>query len=128
VGAHGLDLTLTADTVRATDRATGEPLPRIPAVRAGLALAYRSERWSIGADVRRVARQSRVAAFETESDGYTLVGAHAGYQLPVAEGTLEFFVRASNLTNEEARPHTSFLKDIAPLPGRNVTMGARWEF
>jgi iron complex outermembrane receptor protein len=127
-GAHALDLTFTADTVRATDRTTGEPLPRIPALRTGLALAYRSERWTLGADVRRVGRQTRVAAFETESDGYTLVGAHAGYQLPVAEGTLEFFVRASNLTNEEARPHTSFLKDIAPLPGRNVTLGARWEF
>ena len=34
----------------------------------------------------------------------------------------------SNLTDEEARLHTSSLKDITPLPGRNVTVGLRLSF
>ena len=33
-----------------------------------------------------------------------------------------------SLTDEEARPHTSFLKDLAPLPSRNLTFGARRSF
>ena len=32
---------------------------------------------------------------------------------------------APNLTDREARPHTSFLKDVVPLPGRNVVFGVR---
>ena len=31
----------------------------------------------------------------------------------------------SNLLDEEARPHTSFLKELAPLPGRGIEFGVR---
>lgn len=40
----------------------------------------------------------------------------------------EFFVRGANLADQEARSHNSFLKDIAPLPGRDVTIGVRVAF
>jgi len=39
-----------------------------------------------------------------------------------------FFVRARNLTNEEARVSTSFLKDVAPMPGREFRLGAEISF
>jgi iron complex outermembrane receptor protein len=35
------------------------------------------------------------------------------------------YAKGNNLTDEEARVHTSFLKDQAPLPGRNLTLGVR---
>jgi iron complex outermembrane receptor protein len=38
------------------------------------------------------------------------------------------FVRGSNLLDEEARRHTSALKDYAPLAGRAVSAGVRWTF
>jgi iron complex outermembrane receptor protein len=38
------------------------------------------------------------------------------------------YVKGVNLTNEEAREHTSFLKDLAPLPGRGIVVGARISF
>ena len=41
---------------------------------------------------------------------------------------LELFVNASNLGDEEARKHTSFVKDVAPLPGRNYAVGIRSRF
>ena len=53
--------------------------------------------------------------------GYNLAGAQSG-------NAWEVFVDASNLLDEEARPHTSFLKDLAPLPGRGVAFGARLFF
>jgi iron complex outermembrane receptor protein len=38
------------------------------------------------------------------------------------------FVRAANLLDKEARRHTSLVKDIAPLPGRNFSIGVRARF
>ncbi len=35
---------------------------------------------------------------------------------------ISFFVRVRNLTNEQARVSTSFLKNVAPLPGRDVRL------
>ena len=45
-------------------------------------------------------------------------------------GDTEFgvFMIAENLTNEEQRHHTSFIKDFAPAPGRNYQVGVRLEF
>ncbi len=52
----------------------------------------------------------------------------AGALLGVSGMELELFVNASNLGDEEARKHTSFVKDIAPLPGRNYALGVRSRF
>ena len=41
---------------------------------------------------------------------------------------LELFVNASILADVEARKHTSFVKDVAPLPGRNYALGIRSRF
>jgi len=41
---------------------------------------------------------------------------------------LMVFLRATNLLDEEARVSTSFRKDVAPLPGRGLTLGMRYTF
>ena len=41
---------------------------------------------------------------------------------------LKVFLDAHNLTNQEAREHVSFLKDVAPLPGRSVRLGVGYRF
>ena len=57
-----------------------------------------------------------------------MFNASAGYRLTLGRMTYDLFVRGSNLSDEEIRLHTSFLKDVAPLPGRNVTIGLRTSF
>jgi iron complex outermembrane receptor protein len=47
---------------------------------------------------------------------------------PIADSPLRLFVDGRNLTNEEIREHVSFLKDIAPSPGRSVRAGVAWKF
>jgi iron complex outermembrane receptor protein len=37
-------------------------------------------------------------------------------------------LKGTNLTDTEARVHTSFLKDIAPRPGRSFALGVRGYF
>ncbi len=123
-----LHLDLTADYVHAQQTTDDEPLPRIPPMRIGAGLRFEHGRWTAGVNVRHAFRQDRVSSGETETAGYTLVGADLSYRLPVAQAEWEFFVRGANLANEEARVSTSFLKDIAPLPGRNVTAGVRLSF
>lgn len=123
-----LHLDLTSDYVRAQQTTDDEPLPRIPPFRFGAALRYEDGRLSFGVGTRSVMRQDRVADAETPTAGYTLLSADVTYVLPAGRVSYEFFARGNNLTNQEARAHTSFLKDFVPLPGRGVTAGVRMHF
>ncbi|MBI2496880.1 MAG: TonB-dependent receptor [Opitutae bacterium] len=123
-----LHLDLTADYVHAEQTTDHEPLPRIPPLRAGVALRHARGPWQTGVSVRHSFRQDRVAPGETETAGYTLVGADLSYRFIRAGGEWEIFARGSNLTDADARVSTSFLKDIAPLPGRSLTCGLRVTF
>lgn len=123
-----LDLTLFADVVSG-ELSGGENLPRISPARVGGRLEYHDRRLTTGFDIAQIFDQDDVAAFETETDGYTML--NADISLVLAEDALvpvEVFVRASNLLDEDARRHTSFVKDLAPLPGRNYTIGLRGRF
>ena len=122
-----LDLDLKADSVR-TEIGGGGSLPRIPPVRAQAALNY--TRGGLGARLEGIyaARQNRTAEFELPTDSYFLLNASVSYRVPIGSALLDFYVRGTNLTGAEARLHTSFLKDIAPLPGRGVLFGVRAEF
>lgn len=116
------------DTVQA-QVATGGNLPRIAPARIGANLRWEREGWRGSLGAVRYARQGEVAAFETPTPGYTLVDAHVAWHLDTRGGReLELFVDGNNLTDREARPHTSFLKDVVPLPGRNLVFGVRAYF
>ena len=41
---------------------------------------------------------------------------------------LDLILHGTNLTDEEARMHTSFVKDSVPLPGRNISLMAKFGF
>lgn len=123
-----LDLELKADYVRAYDRSTRQALPRIAPLRLGMGLDYRRERLGARFDLVHARAQDRVAADELPTDGYTVVSASLSYRLSGTDAGLEAFIRANNLFDQEARNHVSFLKDIAPLPGRSVTIGLRGRF
>ncbi len=111
------------------DIALAGNLPRLAPWRAGAELRWEGSQWRAGVGAVRYARQDRVAEHEVETPGYTLVNANLAWHVDMAGGNaLELFVDGSNLLDEEARPHTSFLKDLAPLPGRGVSAGVRLFF
>ena len=123
-----LDLRLFTDYVRG-ELASGETLPRLPPLRYGARVEYHDERLLVGFEAARYGEQDEVAPFEDETPGYTLMNADARWRLNGMSGIeLELFLNASNLGGEEARKHTSFVKDVAPLPGRNYTLGIRSRF
>lgn len=122
-----LAFTLRGDYVRATNRDTGDPLPRISPLRLGAGLQYQKSSFGARLDVLRAFKQDRTAPNELETDGYTNVSAMLTYKLPTRLN-LELFAKASNLLNEEIREHSSFLKDIAPMGERSLLLGLRGDF
>ncbi|HUH89513.1 MAG TPA: TonB-dependent receptor, partial [Lysobacter sp.] len=104
-------------------------LPRIAPARLGSELSWNQGPWRASVGAVRYMKQDDVAANETATPGYTLVDAHLAWHKDTAQGNAwEIFLDGSNLLDKEARPHTSFLKDLAPLPGRGVAFGVRMFF
>jgi iron complex outermembrane receptor protein len=128
VAAGEVDLRLFADYVRA-ELADGANLPRMPPLRYGARAQYHDERVLVGFEAIRYAAQDRVAGYEQPTAAYTMLNADFRWRLIAPGGAeLDFFVNGSNLADEEARKHTSFVKEIAPLPGRNFAVGLRSRF
>jgi iron complex outermembrane recepter protein len=125
---NDLYLRLQADYVHAEDADTGEPLPRITPLRYSVSLNYESEHWTASIEGQRVDSQDRVAQFETTTPGYTFLNVSLGYKFQLGRFYNFLYVRGTNLTDEEARNHLSFLKEVLPLPGRGVTVGLRTTF
>lgn len=109
-----------------TELANDGNLPRIAPPRVGVSLAWTLDGWRASLGAVRYQRQDDVAANEEPSPGYTLVDAHLAYRWDRGDGnSWEVFLDGTNLGDEEARPHTSLLRDYAPLPGRAVAFGVR---
>lgn len=116
------------DYVRARIKDGGGNLPRIPAGRLGGRLD--GDWGALSADVEyyRVFSQNRIADFETETPAYDMVNATIAYHVDFGPAKGEVFVRGTNLTNELAFNHASFIRDGSPLRGRNVVLGVRAGF
>jgi iron complex outermembrane receptor protein len=119
--------TFFSDFVRARLKNGGD-LPRTPPLRFGTELSYENESLSAHLAVTRFQGQERITQYETQTDGYTMVDLHVSYDLPIMNESMSVYFKGENLTDTEARVHTSFLKNIAPRPGRNLTLGVKGYF
>lgn len=119
--------TIFADYVRARLK-NGEDLPRTPPLRFGTQFSYENEKVSAHLDITRYQKQDRIAAQETVTNGYTLIDASISYDISVLNHDIAIYLKGSNLTNTEARVHSSFLKDLAPRPSRSIALGIRGYF
>ncbi len=125
---RNLGVTLFGDTVRAKIDDAGN-LPRIPATRAGLRLDANWNAWEGQVEWVQVARQNRIAAFETATPGYGMLNVGLAYNGQFSSGTpWQVYLKGTNLTDRLAYAHTSFIKNAAPLMGRNVTVGVKVAF
>ena len=121
-------LELSGDYTRATNLDTGEALPRIAPLRLSSGLLWEMDRWQARVDVEHASNQGRVPANESGTDGYTTLGASAGYHFDVGSSQWLAFVKGDNLTNQTVRYASSILRDIAPAPGRGIEVGLRTTF
>jgi len=104
-------------------------MPRLTPQRFGFDLDFKKSAWSGNVNLTRVLRQDRVALLESETPGYTLMSAEMRYQMKLTRSVqYSLFIQGRNLLDSDIRVHTSFLKDIAPLPGRAIVAGIRGTF
>jgi iron complex outermembrane receptor protein len=103
------------------------PAARIPPYSVSGRLLWASTPFDATLEVRRVGEQDQLAAYELGTDGYTMVNL-SGVWRPFADRDISVFAEGHNLTDTEAREHVSFLKDRAPLPGRNFRAGISYRF
>ncbi|MBX2859283.1 MAG: TonB-dependent receptor [Cellvibrionaceae bacterium] len=122
-----LKWTVWGDTVSA-ELDNGENLPRTPPTRLATLFNYDVGAWEFEVSGVHHFEQTNTAPEETETDAYTMVDARISYTLPIAATQAKLYFAANNLGDEEARVHTSFLKDQAPLPGRNLKLGVLVNF
>jgi iron complex outermembrane receptor protein len=107
----------------------GDNLPLQPADRVGASVGYRQADWRAGLSWTHARGQDRLASFEgTTTPAYNLVDANFSYTQKLEKLDLTWFVLAKNLLNQDIRLSTSLLKDISPLPGRNLAFGVRAHF
>jgi len=119
--------TFSSDYVRVKLQDGGN-LPRTPPLRFGTNFSYMTESINAQLDITRYQKQDDVTSFETETNGYTLVDASISYNFPMFNHDMSVFLKGTNLTDTEARVHSSFLKDLAPRPGRSFAIGIRGTF
>ena len=107
---------------------SGDDIPRLPPLRIGARLAWATESLELWTRVVDADEQDKPGANEEPTDGYTKWDAGADYRLPVGGSEMTLFLALNNITDEEIRLSTSFLRDIAPEAGFSVEAGIRWLF
>ena len=127
LGNFAINLDGVGDFTRATIKGGG-PVPRIPALRLLGGLEAQSDALTGRVEVEWVDGQNRVAAFETTTKGYTIVNSSINWKPFGRDKPLSLTLSANNLLDAVARRHASFLKDYAPLAGRDLRITARVSF
>lgn len=127
IGGVTINADGVADYVRATIESVG-PAPRIPPFRVLGGLEAQSDVADGRIEVEHVVDQNRTAAFETPTDGYTMVNASIAFHPFGDRNDSSITLSANNLFDVTARRAASFLKDYAPLAGRDIRISARFSF
>jgi iron complex outermembrane receptor protein len=127
IGGYTINIDALGDYVHANIVDMG-PVPRIPPMRVLGGVEAQSNRVTGRVEVEHVFDQDRIAPFETETSAYTLVNASIGFKPIAGNDKISLLLSANNLFDVDARRHSSFLKDFAPLAGRDLRVTVRAGF
>lgn len=118
-----------ADYVRAK-LDTGGNVPRIPPMRYGAGVYYKTDAIFTRLGFLRAEEQDDLGAGETETAGYTLLNADARYNLDLPDSALQLnlALEGRNLLDDDVRNHVSFKKNDVLQPGRDVRLVATLKF
>lgn len=126
-GAFAINLDGLADYTNARVSRVGA-VPRIPPFRILGGLEAQSDRLTARAELEHIGAQNRIAPFETRTSGFTVVNASIAFKPFGNTNPTSLLLSANNVFDVEARRHASFLKDFAPLAGRDIRISARFAF
>lgn len=127
VGMFDIGADAVLDYVRAETDEDGN-LPRIPPLGATVGLNAENDWLYLRGEVEYAGEQDDIAEFELPTDSYTLVNFYTDVTPFADMPGLTISAAVLNATDEEARVHTSYLKDLLPLPGRNYRLSVKYSF
>ena len=116
---------MIGDYVNATIVDQG-PIPRIPPARVLGGIEAQGDLLTARGEVEQVFRQTRIAPFETRTAAFTLVNASLSIAPFGRDSKTTLLISANNIFDVDARRHASFLKDFAPLAGRDIRVSLRF--
>lgn len=117
------------DYVDTNIKNNNDNLPRISPGRLGARYGYAAGPLSGDVEYYHTFEQDKVASYETRTPGYDMLNATLSYRFDIGQTkTAEVYMRGTNLLNQLAFIHTSFVKDQSPLRGRSVAIGMRHAF
>lgn len=121
-------LSVFGDYVRGKIDAEGDA-PRVPAGRLGTKVDVNfGDGFSGLAEYYHVFNQDKIAAFETETEGYNMLNLGLAYSGKYNQlGDYRVYFKANNLLDDTVYQHASFLSTI-PQVGRNFTVGVDFNF
>jgi iron complex outermembrane receptor protein len=128
IAEGGLALEVFGDFISAEFDNAGD-VPRLPPHRIGAKLSWTGS--ALGAYVRVVdaGDQDNPGDFETGTEGYTRWDAGVDYSVKLTSDVeLLTFLKWKNISDEEIRLSTSFLRNFAPQAGESVEAGIRLTF
>ena len=123
LGGFAVKADALGDYIHATIVGNG-PAPRIPPLRLLGGLTAESDRLDGRIEVEWTDRARRLAPYETSTDGFTMVNASLTWR-PAGNAGTNVVLSANNIFDVDARRHASYLKDFAPLAGRDIRITAR---
>ncbi len=129
-GGWTLDASGKIDYTRATNRSTGEPLPRIAPLRTSVALDAGWGQWLGRVEVEYAARQNRTPSYDSETGSYTLVNLIASRRMKLGGFDAYAFLKATNLGDRLGYSASTIetIRGLVPVAGRAVKVGLRVAF
>ena len=122
--------TWQVDTILNLDTVSGEIqdgltrfLPRNPSNRVLWGLELQSGRLWSRFEFEHNGEVTDVPEYILPTDAYSDVSIDLEYEIVHSAVHAAIALRIKNLFDEEQRPHTSAIKDLAPLPGRAIELG-----
>ena len=104
------------------------PAPRIPPLRLLAGLSAESPRVDGRIEVEWADKARDLAAFETPTDGFTMVNASLTLRPLADRQSASIILSANNIFDVDGRRNASYLKDFAPLSGRDFRITTRLSF
>ena len=126
LGSGDLTLSFGRDEVDA-EFSDGHNVPRINPARNIYSLSYVESDWVFKLTLKDVESQNDIGEGETKTDSYQMLDTRLTRTFNVGEASeLKLSIFGTNLLDEVARNHSSFVKNEVPLAGRNY--GAKFSY
>ena len=124
---HSIEASVAFEAIRG-ELKDGSNIPRMPPFSVNTTFKHKYHGLSTTLSYKYVDKSRFEASNETSTPAYSWLSAYIeyAYKSKYLEGSI--FVKGENLTDSQAYNHLSFLKETAPLPGRQISAGVTLDF